>query len=773
MKIKEFRIIHYGPLPDTGRVALRSFNLFFGGNEDGKTLTIDALMKLLLGQNIRDFKHINRVEENPEGYAIVEDDKNKEIKLPEKGNLTEVADLTPSECRNIFVIRNSDLHVARESEFYTNVTNRLVGLRTEELDETREILRGLGRITPSGMFRDIKGEKLKTRTEKAKILIESIDALFEEIRIKNFDTLEEELAKCNQEIERTKQQIESLENARKREKYEKGKKALNNLEDALEKFKDLEIYNENDKQLWRDCEKDVQTYNEEKERLLTELEKVEKEFKKISEELNRKERDFEVFDERKKKLDDEVKPELKNYEAKSEKLALQEGKNKFFASVGIISAILLGICLIGVIISSSLVFYILAVLFSISAVISGVLKFQLVGNRTWLVGMFERIRLTTSKFELGAENIQGILSNIQKFDEEYHKNANEIQEIKRKKENLEDKIKEMQGKTIPSKEKKIKDTQEKIDEIRRKSKEESFKEYIQKLESKQKCEKSIGEQKGILKNTFGEKGKGVEDKISFWNEEIESLEKYKNKAKHIKYDENSASKLQEKEHQFEKELEETNAMMIGFQKKMEDVERIANEILRLEEEHLYCKTSKDLEAIRDKLEEFTEENESNKDNILEVMKIFEEIEMEEKDKVSELFGKDSSISKYFKEITSGLYEKLSFNQQIGEIEVKRKDGVVLEAEKLSGGAYDQLYLSIRIALGEKLLKGNKGFFIMDDPFIKADKDRLQKQISILRRISKSGWQIIYFTAKDEVKSVLKKDIQHDKLNYVEIPSIFS
>lgn len=90
-----------------------------------------------------------------------------------------------------------------------------------------------------------------------------------------------------------------------------------------------------------------------------------------------------------------------------------------------------------------------------------------------------------------------------------------------------------------------------------------------------------------------------------------------------------------------------------------------------------------------------------------------------------------------------------------------------------GGAYDQLYLSVRLALGEKLLKGGKGFFIMDDPFIKADKERLQRQIDILKRISESGWQIIYFTAKDEVKDVLKKDIQSGKVQYIPIKGIFS
>ena len=764
--------MRYGPLPNTGRISLHNFNLFFGKNEDGKTLTIDALVKLLLQRNIKDFERIDRVEESPEGYVIVEDDKGKEVKLPEKGNLTRVVDLTPSECRNIFIIRNSDLSIAREGEFYTTVTDRLTGLRTEVLSKIKEILRENGKITPSGMFRDIKDEKLKTRIEEAENLIEEIDTRFEEIERENFDELEEEYVRYREEINGVRQQIESLEDARKREKYEKGKEALTKFKDALEKFKDLEIYNEDDEQLWRDCERDIQTYNGEKEKLLTELKRNEKEFKEISEKLSKKEVVFQVLDERKKKLDDEVKPELRNYERKRGGLALQEGKSKFFTSVGIISAVLLGLSLLGVLVSPSLLFYILAVLFSISTVISGIFKFQFVRDKAWLAEVFERIKLTTSKFELGAENIEGILSNIQKFDEEYRKNADEIQAIKRRKEKLEDKIKELQGKTIPSKEKKIEDAQEKINEIRRKSGEESFQEYTQKLKLKQGYEKSIGEQGGILRNIFEGKSKALEDNISFWNEEIGDLEKYTDKAKNIKYNENITLELKDKEQSLKGELGKIEDTMSSFKKKMEDVERSANEISRLEE-YLYCKTSVDLVAIKDKLEGFINENESNKDNVLGVMGIFEEIEKEEKEKVSELFDKDSSISRYFNEITSGLYEDVSFNQKIGKIEVKRKDGAILEAEKLSGGAYDQLYLSIRLALGEKLLKGKKGFFIMDDPFVKADPDRLQRQIEMLKRISEWGWQVIYFSAKGEIKDVLKENIDNGAINYVEVQGVLS
>ena len=777
MKIKEFSIMRYGPLPNTGRISLHNFNLFFGKNEDGKTLTIDALVKLLLGRNSGIFERIDRVGENPEGWVIVEDDKGKEIKLPEKGDLTKISDLTPSECCNIFIVRNSNLSIARdvaqESEFYTNVTDRLTGLRTKEISKIKEILKEIGKITPTGTFRDIKDEKLKTRLENAKKIIEKIESLAEEIKEKRFDELEEESARQREEIERIEQEIKSLEDARKREKYEKGKEALDKLSNALKEIKDLEIYNEDGEQLWRDCEKEVKTLVEQKENLLTELKEDEKEFKERSEKLSEVERDFQVFDERKKKLGDEIRPELRTYEIKSGELAQQERKDKFFTSVGIISAILFGISLFGVIFSPSLLFYILALLFSISAGISGILKFQFVRDRAWLAGFFERNKLSLSKFELDAENIEGILSNIQRFDEGYHKKYDELHEIKRKKENLEGKIKELRDKRIPDIENKIKDAQEKIGGIKIKSGEESLEEYAKKLKSKQKLERLVGEQESVLKSHLREKSKKLEENISHWDQEIGNLEEYKDKAKDIKYGETTASDLEERKESFEEKLKGINDRMVSLQKEMEGVQRKVNEILRLEEEYLYCKTSVDLEVIKDKLQGFMNENETNRDNALEVIKIFEEIEAEEKEKVSELFGKESPISKYFREITNGLYEEVTFNQGTGEIEAKRMDGMILGAEKLSGGTYDQLYFSIRLALGEKLLKGKKGFFIMDDPFVKADPDRLHRQIETLKKISELGWQVMYFSAKGEINDALKVDIDCGTINYFKLQGILS
>jgi len=207
--------------------------------------------------------------------------------------------------------------------------------------------------------------------------------------------------------------------------------------------------------------------------------------------------------------------------------------------------------------------------------------------------------------------------------------------------------------------------------------------------------------------------------------------------------------------------------------KLEDISKEVNVSVRPSESPLICETLVDLREISKILLEFVDDANSNTSTVLEVMKVFEEIEGEEEQKVEQLFSKDSRVSSYFNEITDGLYQKVEYLSDEQRIQVTMKTGESLDADKLSGGAYDQLYLCIRLALGERLLKGAKGFFIMDDPFIKADSDRLAKQLSVLERISKEGWQILYFTAKDEVKDALKEDLASKHIGYHEIESLFS
>jgi len=111
---------------------------------------------------------------------------------------------------------------------------------------------------------------------------------------------------------------------------------------------------------------------------------------------------------------------------------------------------------------------------------------------------------------------------------------------------------------------------------------------------------------------------------------------------------------------------------------------------------------------------------------------------------------------------------VKYDKDENKIYVRNKDGEWLDTDKLSGGTFDQLYFVIRVALGENLLRDEKGFFILDDPFVKSDPERLNKQINMLRKIIDSGWQILYFSCKGEVKELLKKDIKEGKIQYIEV-----
>lgn len=771
MRIKEISIFRYGPLPRIGPVSLHDFNLFFGRNEDGKTLTIDALVKLLLGPDVRDFQRIDRVGEIPEGYIIIEDDNGREVKLPEKGHITGVMDLTPVECRNVFIIRNSDLSIAHESEFYTHVTDRLTGLRATEISDIGEHLREIGKITPSGEFRDIKDEKLKTRIENARFLVVEIDQLTRDMKGKKFDELEAEFVGYTEKMDGITRKIEILEEARKREKYETTKKALDTLKDSLRGYRELGIYNEGDEQVWRVCERDIKTLAEGREGLLQQLGKYERWLKATTEEFHKIKREFRVLDERKRTVDDEMRPALKTYEIRSGELEQREEKRRFVTPIGITSTILLGICLLGVTFRPWWPFYALAALSSGFALLSAIMKFQCTRERAWLTGLFERTRLALSKFELDGQSIEEIFSKIQIFDEEYRTKYDELQRMKSKREYVEDRVKELQGKTIWDVNTRMREAQRKIDEMRLKSHMGSLEEYTQRLNRKRNLERSIGEQESVLRSHFGQRSESGEENISGWDREIKSLERYKDKAKDVTYSEHAASALEQEKRDIEEKLGEIDEEMRSLHLEMGEVERRANEILALEGEYLHCETSVDLHAVNHKLREYINDNEVRRSDVLEVMRIFEEIAEEEKQKVSELFGKESSISGYFHQITGGLYEEVVFDQATGGVAVKRRDGLTLRAEKLSGGAYDQLYLSVRLALAERLLKGNRGFFIMDDPLVKADPERLQRQIETLKEISLAGWQIIYFSAKGEINDALKEHIDRGEVTSIEVEAM--
>ena len=104
----------------------------------------------------------------------------------------------------------------------------------------------------------------------------------------------------------------------------------------------------------------------------------------------------------------------------------------------------------------------------------------------------------------------------------------------------------------------------------------------------------------------------------------------------------------------------------------------------------------------------------------------------------------------FQAITDDRYTGVTYDADERLLQVHRDGQEVLTPKQLSHGTTEQLYFSARVGLAEQLLSSEPGFFLLDDAFLPADRTRLQEGFDVLRELADDGWQILYFTAKDEV-----------------------
>jgi hypothetical protein len=781
LKIDEVQITHYGPLKPTAKIKLKDFDVFYGKNEYGKTLLIDSMVKILLGRNSQSFFAIDRVEEFPEGYGFVTNEEGKRWKLPKEGDLEQLFGITATEFRNVFIIRNSDLAIPANEEFafYKNITERLTGLRTPLIRSTKEKLQRIGNLTKPESTATLSGSissgKLKLRVKCAEEVAENIDELLEEAKKKDYDRLEEEISKKEEDEKATMLGIENLESAQKREKYEEGTRTLEALSKTLEQLDQLEIFNENDLESWRESEKDLKKSQKQREKLLAKLTEKKKELEQKNVTFEEKQREFEVLDARKKTIDQEIRPKLKSYEAKSTETASLQSKEKSAGLFFSVFLVLLVASLIGLLITRLQWFTFFAVLFLALGLFFGVWKLLSMQKEASIAGLWQEIRLGSSKFGLEAENVEQVLAKTQILDDNYSKMQKAVQKLQTDIGVLEREISQLTEEDLPGMEQVSREAEERINSIKLKSKVEKLENYVETFKRKQQQEKMKDRYVGILNSHFGEKSKrsSTDDNIAYWKEKITDLEPYKDKSKDICYSEKEVSKLRAKAQETKQQKEQLEKELIEFHEKLAEIGNKVNADVKPVEHPFLCETLVDLREISKVLREFADGVNRKTSTVLEVMKIFEEMEGKEEKKVEQLFTQDSHVSSDFSEITSGLYQKVEYLSDKQTIRVTMRTGESLNVDKLSGGAYDQLYLCIRLALGEKLLKSSKGFFIMDDPFIKADADRLGNQLNVLKRISEEGWQILYFTAKDEVKNALKEDLASGHIGYHEIENIFS
>ncbi len=770
MRIKEFYIARYGPLSIKNPIALTPFSVIFGKNEEGKSLTIDALVKLLFGRKLTEFSNVDRVQHLPEGFVLIEGPGGGEQKLPEMGLLTDVTGLTKQDCSNIFIIRNSNLSISKQDAFFTDITDRLTGLKTAQIARIRAALIESAALTPKEIFRDIKGEKLKTRLDSASRLIEQIETLIEEMRVSGFDEIYEKKILVDEEMASLSSHLENLEDARRRELFEKCTGALDKIEVNERKLVGIGAFSEEDEREWRACKTSIAHLEKERVETVRIIGEKESQLTDVKEKFEDKGHSKQILDEKREIINNEIRPRIRSMEASTAEISSQAVKERFITVLFVVSAVLAGLSLTGAVIREDVIFFISGGLFLLVFITVSVFKIIFLRRKGKLDREFSTVNMLLARYGMNAANLEQVLENIQKFEDNCVFLSNEVNDLLGGLNGLKATIQALRIERLQSIEKGIAAENIKIHRVQESIGVINLDQFSEKMQQKKRLRAEIQERETLLRELLGEESNtSPEEKTGYWKKRVDSMRRYKERAVGIDFNEDELLRLKAELNQKSEERVKLDGVIADFNRKLEDVEREVNSVLAPGGEHVPCATTMDLEAVKEMLSGFIGKWETTREDALTVLKLFKEIEQEEKEKVTRLFGAGSAVSDYFMDITGRRYTEVVYNQETASIDVRRENGDILNADKLSSGAYDQLYLSIRLALGSRLLGDERGFFIFDDPFIKSDPERLERQFKTLVDISELGWQILFFSAKGEIQELVHRiNRQKKKIEFIEL-----
>lgn len=171
------------------------------------------------------------------------------------------------------------------------------------------------------------------------------------------------------------------------------------------------------------------------------------------------------------------------------------------------------------------------------------------------------------------------------------------------------------------------------------------------------------------------------------------------------------------------------------------------------------------ETLQAKKEEYN--NLKNQEDIINItIENLEQAYEEMKTTITPKFTEN--LSKNIEEISNGKYSKVTINDESGMV-VENNRGEYINANNLSTGTIDQLYLSLRLSMIEDLSKESLPI-ILDETFAYFDNARLENAIKYLIKLTQGenikNHQVIIFTCTNREKEILEK--LDFKYNLVEI-----
>lgn len=744
MQIREIAVSHYGPLRDVKHQPRPGLQVFFGPNESGKTLLIDAALKLMLGSRLKDFTGIDRVSGNPLGRVVLADQGSEHI-LDGKTRLDTVTGLDSNHLRNVFVIRNKDLQINGQADFLRRINDQLTGMESRRLEELKKILSKQGRLTsPSSTARLSKSaefSKIGEHVETAEKLSGEIQEYISEARARELDSLERRLEDSRQGLAAVNGQIQNQEQAEKWQDYSTLAALVKEYEEREEATRALLPFTKTSFMRLQELDSRSQAARETARDSKDKLELLKPRLEGAQAKLAETKAQMAPQESRKSRLD---------YLEQETLVAAKTPPPPVTGILSRFSFALAGVAALGLVLAAMnlLPSWMLAIPL---AAVAGAVALALADQIARTKAQEHRRRDKTLLQEGAASGIMA--ATLQELAAAVASEKNGLEIARFRQQQLADTVRDMEQQQLHLEEN-IRAANGRADDLAMQVKQElqrlgvpTLEEFGTLMEKYSLAQAQCDELYQRLEDRFGQ----IPVHTGKWCDLLQQLPVPENPG--LAFDRTKLARLREQKDEAAAQIDSLLGDLTRHQAKLNHFASICQG-LPLEQDTGYTLPPRFanlemLEYADTVLNRFAAAVKARVETACKALAVLEDLELEEREKMTALLGADKPVQKIFSTITNGSYVQVLLDSDLN-IRVQNKEGLELPASSLSQGTFDQLYLALRLSLAHDILAGTPGFLLMDDAFLCADSDRLERMLAVLEGLAEQGWHILYFTMDERL-----------------------
>lgn len=771
MRLRTAEIDRYGPLYDCRPPCPDGISVISGPNEAGKTLYLEALLQLLEPDVADLMEPSPRVDQPPTGRVIVEHG-GTQYECDGQTSLSDITPVEPAHLQSVFVVRDSDLQLPIDQDYYTSLIEKLGDIHTTEINRIKSKLIDRGRLTDTrhNISSDQDYDNAGDVRDAAETLARDVREYVAEIEREALDELDARRLRVKRKRKEIQAELDTLEEAGTVAEYERLSEQLETYRSASEERAALDGFDRETFDALRESRNDLKRDRETSQELDEKIETKELEVEETAEELAKFEARQSELERRSAAVED-ARSELERYRDNQEEAAGADRQLSLTRPATLLAVLGAGGAGVAGAIAGSLLAVGLGVVLLLVSVVSGI-RYYRANQRLTQVEQSRKTALQTARDAgFDVETVEEVAPAIESFESAVANVDSQVVKTEQQHENAENVLEALRQEKSQL-ESKIETAERELDERLAEAGVKSLEEYKQQLEAREALEPKRQTARQSLVDRFGEPAR--EDPAATARVLERKLEALVNDVDvqdvdAEAFDEAERDRLEAELERLEQELEELQDRLDDHDHQLEAFDNRARKLNtrpfighRLE---LDAQSKQGLEALVTDLDTVVEQIEADAELSRKALEIFSRIESKEEQKLTELFDPDGPASRTFRELTGGRYSEVAYNPDGHELVVTRRDGRTFGPETLSQGTNDQLYFATRVSLAQQLLGNTPGFLLLDDPFLAADPDRLQNGFQTLQDLADDGWQIVYLTAKQEVRDwmVTEYDLAQTKL----------